>query len=103
MSNRLRLDFLDDPSMRIWHEAIYRALFIEGRGVLARELVTCLRTGRALRVPRDRKSMTAWAHVTEAVTLDKRPKEADDKKVLGHWESQWRCQPAIGTAGTGSM
>ena len=86
ISNRLRLDFPDDPSMRISHEAIYQALFIEGRGALARELVTCLRTGRALRVPRARKSMTAWAHVTEAVTLDKRPKEADDKKVLGHWE-----------------
>jgi IS30 family transposase len=47
--------------------------------------------------------MTVWAHVTEAATLDKRPKETDDKKVLGHWESQCLCQPAIGTAGTGSM
>ena len=86
--------------MRISHEAIYQALFIEGRGALARELVTCLRTGRALRVPRARKSMTAWAHVTEAVTLDKRPKEADDKKVLGHWGvSLSCCQAAFGLAG----
>jgi hypothetical protein len=84
ISNRLRLDFPDDPSMRISHEAIYQALFIEGRGALARELVACLRSGRALRVPRARKSMTAWAYVTDAVTLDKRPKAADDKKVLGH-------------------
>jgi IS30 family transposase len=71
ISNRLRLDFPDDPSMRISHEAIYQALFIESRGALARELVTCLRTGRALRVPRAHKSLTGWAHVTEAVTLDK--------------------------------
>ena len=24
-------------------------------------------------------------------------------EAMRHWESQWRCQPAIGTAGTGSM
>ena len=40
--------------MRISHEAIYQALFIQGRGALKRELVACLRTGRALRVPRAR-------------------------------------------------
>jgi hypothetical protein len=46
--------FPDDESMRISHEAIYQALFIHGRGALQRELVACLRTGRALRVPRAR-------------------------------------------------
>ena len=51
MSNRLRVDFPDDKSMRISHEAIYQALYIQGRGALKRELVHCLRTGRALRVP----------------------------------------------------
>ena len=48
------IDFPDDESMRISHEAIYQALFIEGRGALKRELVACLRTGRALRIPRAR-------------------------------------------------
>jgi IS30 family transposase len=51
---RLRVEFPDDPAMRISHEAIYQALYIEGRGALAREHVACLRTGRALRVPRAR-------------------------------------------------
>jgi hypothetical protein len=40
--------------MRISHEAIYQSLFVQGRGALARELTACLRTGRALRVPRAR-------------------------------------------------
>ena len=40
--------------MRISHEAIYQSLFIQGRGALKRELVACLRTGRALRQPRAR-------------------------------------------------
>lgn len=54
IANRLRVDFLDDPSMRISHEAIYQALYIQGRGALKRELVSYLRTGRALRTPRAR-------------------------------------------------
>src|SRR4029453_473648 len=49
---RLRVDFPDDGSMRISHEAIYQALYVQGRGALRRELTACLRTGRALRVPR---------------------------------------------------
>ena len=54
IANRLRIDFPDDDSMRISHEAIYQALYVQGRGALKRELVACLRTGRALRVPRAR-------------------------------------------------
>lgn len=50
IANRLKVDFPDDESMRISHEAIYQSLYIQGRGALKRELVWCLRTGRALRV-----------------------------------------------------
>lgn len=64
ISNRLRVDFPDDESMRISHEAIYQALYVESRGALERELVACLRTGRALRIPRARARQKAWAHVT---------------------------------------
>src|SRR5215204_996626 len=56
ISNRLRVDFPDDESMRISPEAIYQALYLQGRGGLRRELTACLRTGRALRVPRARTS-----------------------------------------------
>src|SRR5699024_2703182 len=54
ISHRLKIDFPDDESMRISHEAIYQSLYIEGRGALKRELVAALRTGRALRKPRAR-------------------------------------------------
>jgi IS30 family transposase len=51
IANRLPVDFPDDGSMRISHEAIRQALYVQGRGALRRELTACLRTGRALRVP----------------------------------------------------
>ena len=72
--------------MRISHEAIYQALYVEGRGALKRELVTCLRTGRALRVPRARNRRKAWGHVTGEVLISERPADADDRAVPGHWE-----------------
>jgi IS30 family transposase len=54
IAQRLKVEFPDDEAMRISHEAIYQALFVQSRGALKRELVVCLRTGRALRVPRAR-------------------------------------------------
>jgi hypothetical protein len=51
IANRLPVDFPDDDSMRISHEAIYQALYVQGRGALRRELTACLRSGRALCVP----------------------------------------------------
>src|SRR5262249_60521803 len=69
---RLRVDFPDDQSMRISHESIYQALYVQGRGALKRELVACLRTGRALRVPRARARQQAWAHVTPEGLISER-------------------------------
>jgi IS30 family transposase len=86
ISARLKVDFPDDESMRISHEAIYQALFIQGRGALKRELVACLRTGRALRVPRARVDARGKQFVTEQVMISQRPAEAQDRAVPGHWE-----------------
>ena len=100
ISNRLRVDFADDESMRISREAIYQALYVEGRGALQRELVACLRTGRALRVPRARARQRAWAHVTPEVMISERPAEVEDRAVPGHWEGDLLIglkRSAIGT------
>ena len=86
IANRLPVDFPHDETMRISHEAIYQALYIQGRGALKRELVACLRTGRALRVPRARARQRATGHVTAEVMISERPAEAEDRAVPGHWE-----------------
>ena len=86
IAQRLRLDFPDDETMRISHEAIYQALYVQGRGALRRELTACLRTGRALRVPRARSRGRGKAYVVPEVMISERPAEAADRAVPGHWE-----------------
>jgi len=86
IARRLRLDFPGDETMRISHEAIYQALYIQGRGALRRELTACLRTGRALRVPRARSRGRGKSHVGPEVLISQRPAEAADRAVPGHWE-----------------
>ncbi len=82
ISQRLQVDFPDDESMRISPEALY----VQGRGALKRELVACLRTGRSLRVPRERSRQSIRGHVTADVLISERPAEAEDRAVPGHWE-----------------
>ena len=86
ISNRMRLDFPDDESMRVSHEAIYQSLFVQGRGALRQELTACLRTGRALRVPRARVRGRGKHFLTGEVLISQRPAEAADRAVPGHWE-----------------
>jgi len=86
IANRLRVDFPDDETMRVSHEAIYQALYVQGRGALRRELTACLRTGRALRVPRARTRGRGKKFVGPEVMISERPAEAADRAVPGHWE-----------------
>jgi len=100
IARRVRVDFPDDESMRISHEGIYQALYVQGRGALRRELAACLRTGRALRVPRARARQKPWAHVTPEVMISERPAEVEDRAVPGHWEGDLLIglqRSAIGT------
>ena len=86
IANRLPVDFPDDDWMRISHEAIYQALYVQGRGALRRELTACLRTGRALRVPRARTRGRGKQFVGPELLISQRPAEAADRAVPGHWE-----------------
>ena len=86
ISRRLRFDFPDDASMRVSHEAIYQALYVQGRGALRRELCACLRTGRALRVPHARTRQRGKPFITPELMISQRPPEVADRAVPGHWE-----------------
>lgn len=86
IAHRLKIDYPENEAMRISHEAIYQSLYIQGRGALRRELTACLRTGRALRVPRERSRSRNKSFIGDAVMISDRPAEIEDRAVPGHWE-----------------
>ena len=101
IANRLLMDFPEDTSMRISHEAIYQALYVQGRGALRRELTSCLRTGRALRVPRERVRNRGKSFVTPEILISERPASVEDRAVPGHWEGDLILGLASSAIGTG--
>jgi len=88
IARRLKREFPDDEAMQASHETIYRALFVQGRGSLRRELAACLRTGRAIRRPRKRVDGRADPdrRIPDKVMISERPAEIADRAVPGHWE-----------------
>jgi IS30 family transposase len=86
--------------MRISHEAIYQALYVQGRGALRRELTACLRTGRALREPRERARGRGKSFVTPEILISERPACVEDRAVPGHWEGDLILGMASSAIGT---
>jgi transposase, IS30 family len=101
ISQDLRRRFPDQPEMQVCHETIYRALYVQGRGELRRELVKALRTGRARRKPRRQAQQRQSRYATPMVMISDRPAEVDDRAVPGHWEGDLiigrQLKSAIGT------
>jgi len=84
ISAQLRIEFPDDPMMRVSPETIYQSLYVQGRGALRKELASCLRTGRAIR--RNRSRLEIRGRVPNMVMISERPAEVEDRAVPGHWE-----------------
>lgn len=72
--------------MRVTHETIYQALYVQGRGELRRELTRALRTGRARRKPRRQSNKRQPRFIAPMLLISERPTEAADRAVPGHWE-----------------
>jgi IS30 family transposase len=81
----LALTYPDRPEMQVSHETIYKALYVQPRGELRRELTRCLRTGRTVRKPR-RRSGQPRGRIPGMVNISERPAQAADRAVPGHWE-----------------
>ena len=85
VAGRLKVDFPDEPEMRVSHETIYQSLYVQARGGLKRELTAFLRTGRSMRQPRRREGERR-ARIPDMVMISSRPPEVEDRAVPGHWE-----------------
>jgi IS30 family transposase len=84
ISARLRLDYPDDPELRIAAETIYQSLYVQSRGRFRKDLTKYLRTGRQQRKPR--RGPTGQGRIPEMVSISERPAEVSDRAVPGHWE-----------------
>ncbi len=100
IAGRLRVEFPDDPEMRVSPETIYQSLYVQSRGALRRDLAVCLRTGRALRRP-SRQPGQRKNRIPNMINIVERPAEVEDRAVPGNWEGDLiigkQNQTAIGT------
>ena len=85
IAKRLRLDFPDDPEMWVSPEAMYQAIYVQGRGSLRRELHQCLRTKRAVRRSQHQPGIRR-GRIPNMINISDRPAEVADRAVPGHWE-----------------
>ena len=86
ISGWLKQEFPTHQDMQISHEAIYRSLFIQTRGVLKKELSAQLRTARRMRHPKSHNAKSGQGHILDMVSIRERPAEIEDRAVPGHWE-----------------
>ncbi len=75
-----------DQTDRVSHETIYRALYVQGRGLLRQDLARKLSTGRTQRKARGSVDRRGRAIYEDAFTISDRPAEVADRAVPGHWE-----------------
>ena len=86
ISGWLKRQFPADQSMQVSHEAIYRSLFIQTRGMLKKELMVHLRTARQMRQAKGGTTKSGLGQIVDTVSIRERPAEAEDRAVPGHWE-----------------
>lgn len=86
ISGWLKREFPADEGMQVSHETLYRSLFVQARGVLKKELMAHLRTGRQMRQAKGGTTKNGLGQLVGAVSIRERPSEAEDRAVPGHWE-----------------
>ena len=87
IAGHLRRTYPGQPELQVSHETIYKSLFVQSRGVLAKELTKHLRSGRPTRRNIHHSVSGQWrSQISDAVSIRERPAEAEDRAVPGHWE-----------------
>jgi len=83
---RLAMRLTPDESIQISHEAIYRSLYIQSRGVLKEELKQSLRQRRPFRRNKKKNGVVkdGRGRIVNAISISERPPEVEDRALPGH-------------------
>ncbi len=83
----LKRTYPDNEAYHVSHETIYRSLFVQARGVLKKELIKHLRTGRPIRRSRHATAKAdSRGRIPDMVSIRERPASVENRAVPGHWE-----------------
>jgi IS30 family transposase len=88
IARRLRLDYAQDMTMQISHQAIYEYIYVLPRGELKATLIKGLRQEHKYRHRRKDKSLGAdqRGHISDMLSIEERPEAVAQRTVPGHWE-----------------
>lgn len=87
ISERLKMEYPLDMTMRISHQAIYSYIYVLPRGELKRTLIKALRQEHAYRRKRRKGNSTETrGKIADMLSIEERPEEVADRTVPGHWE-----------------
>jgi IS30 family transposase len=75
----------DGSNMYVFHETIYKSLFVRAKGVIREELKKRLRTKRMFRHARTHRVSTR-GQIVDAISIRERPAEVEDRAIPGHWK-----------------
>ncbi len=90
----LKRAYREEERYQVSHETIYRSLFVQARGVLKKELMSHLRSQRAMRRPGAKKWQgDARGQIKDMVSIRERPASVEDRAVPGHWEGDLLTGP----------
>ncbi|HGW5834437.1 TPA: IS30 family transposase [Proteus mirabilis] len=83
----LKRNYPDAQKMNMSHETIYKALFIQTRGALKKELQQYFRSRRAVRKSRTTSLKgKGLGSIPNAVPISERPSTVADRAIPVHWE-----------------
>lgn len=88
ISGWLMVNMMDNPSMQISHETIYKSLYIRSRKLLDTKLMNHLRRSHKMRHGRKHRTSgeRGTINIVKGVSIHLRPFKMEDRSSVGHWE-----------------
>lgn len=86
ISYRIRLDYSKELSMRISYESIYKYIYQQHKGSKRKRLIALLTYSKPKRTGQSKRYIYVGT-IQDRVSIDNRPQEVNERKEIGHWES----------------